>query len=124
MRAQGCIRDDFVESSLHAEHPGVALGLADLEVHMTLPQAGMPTFLRIELGTAKPFAEIALQNTFDRSEIVRMHCADARGFRQSIHAVIEGIHQPIDCGLAADLREQRRWRKRTGHDLTVFCSLF
>lgn len=109
MRAQGFVLDDFVESTLHAEHPCIALGRPNVEMHMALSQPGMAALLRIELGAAKPFAEISFEDILDGGEVIRVNGADALRLRQCVHAMIEALHQTIDGSLAADLRKQRRW---------------
>lgn len=122
MRAQRGIRDDFVECALHAEHPGIAFGYSDRKAHMPLPQARMPMRLRIELRTAEPFTEIMFEDRLDRAEIVRVHGTNGFRLGQRVHAVVEGIDQPVDDGLAADFRKESGWR-RTGHGAAVSNSI-
>src|SRR5690554_5726016 len=45
--AQLLVRDDFLQCAVHAQHPGIALGISDGETQMTPAQAWMPALLRI-----------------------------------------------------------------------------
>ncbi len=63
------VRDRLLERATHAEQPCVTFRIANRKSEMPLAQTRMALFRGIEFWPTRPFAQITLEDAFDRPQI-------------------------------------------------------
>jgi|SRR5271166_6798221 len=99
--AQAGRPDYLLERSAHAQQPGIALGYTDTKSLVPQAKSWVPSLLRVRSRPSEPFGEVLFQRGFAAGKIGRMQRTNGLRFRQAIHAIVKGLDDPIDRGLAA-----------------------